>query len=81
MREGPGYEPCQNREKKSGVLDELATARARLLEKASAGSEKQVKILRTRVVRSTALPDHLAGSTLRLAPCRPCTVLVKAGAL
>ena len=45
MRKGPGYEPCQNREKKSGGLDELATARARLLEKASAWLEKQAKNL------------------------------------
>ncbi|HKI71453.1 MAG TPA: hypothetical protein VKA81_03685 [Verrucomicrobiae bacterium] len=43
MREGPGYEPCLNRAKKSGVLNELATARARLLEKANARLGKQAK--------------------------------------
>jgi hypothetical protein len=41
LRESPDYELCQLSERKPGMLDELATERAKLLEKESAELEGQ----------------------------------------
>jgi hypothetical protein len=41
LRESPDYELCQLSEKKPGMLNELASERAKLLEKETAELEKQ----------------------------------------
>ena len=45
LRESPDYELCQLSGQKAGVLDELASERARLLDQESAELEKQAEKL------------------------------------
>ena len=45
LRESPDYELCQFSEQKSGMLDELAAERKKLLEKESGELEKQANQL------------------------------------
>ena len=45
LRESPDYELCQLSGQKAGVLDELASERARLLDQESAELEKQAERL------------------------------------
>jgi chaperonin cofactor prefoldin len=45
LRKSPDYEICRIHEQKPGVLDELTTERARLLDKESATLEKQANRL------------------------------------
>jgi len=50
LRESPDYELCQISEKKPGVLDELASERAKLLEEESAELEAQASQLEAEIV-------------------------------
>ncbi len=56
LQESPEYELCQLSEKKSGVLDELAAERKKLLEKESAELEQQAAKLAEEI-------KELAGET------------------
>src|SRR3979411_2783057 len=69
MREGPGYEPCQNREKKSGVLDELARGPRQAARK----GKRVVGKTGEKPSEESCPVSHPPGSSCRLHPAS-CTI-------